>query len=137
MDIGAGLDRGEFLGFAEEGAGFDVDPPFVVGLMNAKDQGVVRGGAKAGVIVRDRAGHFVSVKDSGVVKPNAEMKGRAGGGAGMADACGGVHRPIKEVEAVFVSGAGGTYGHSFIILVIVTSNGRFGDRHDDGSSITK
>ena len=111
MDVGAGLDRREFFGLAREAAGFDVDPPAIGVGVDAGDKGVVGRCAQARV-VGGEGGVFVAGKDAGVVEPNAEVMGCAGGGTGVADAGGGVHRPVEEVEAVFVGGAGGGDGHA-------------------------
>jgi|ERR1700676_1942164 len=110
VDVFEGDDRLEFFGLAREPTGFDVNPPAIDLLMDTEDEDVVRGSAEVWVVGQE-AGVFVTGKDAGVVQAHAEVVGCAGGGTGVADAGGGVHRPVEEVEAVLVGGAGGGDGH--------------------------
>lgn len=103
MDVLEGLDVGEFLGVADELTGLDVDPPFGIDVPNAVDEDVVWGGTEGWGVVSEGEGHFVAVKDAGVVEAIEEVAGGPFGGTGVADAAGGVHCAIEEVEAVFIS----------------------------------
>ncbi len=101
MDVLAGFDRWELFGFAGELSRLDVDPTLVVGSLDAKDEGVVGAGSQVWVVGKE-AVVFVAGKDSGVVETASEVMGGADGWAGMADAGGGVHCPIKQVKTVLI-----------------------------------
>lgn len=68
VDVFEGFDRGEFLRVTLQLTSLDVDPPFGIDVPNAVDEDVVWGGTEGWGVVSEGEGHFVAVKNAGVVE---------------------------------------------------------------------